>query len=1098
MRTSIMLVFLFLLVTPPHVQGRNGGIVSQITIGGKGVDKVNDFIATPDGGLLLVGSTTSFETDREDVYLVKLNDQGELQWNKTWGDWESDRGYTIKRTLDKNYVISGASTVKYGVGDDVLFLKINDEGKTLYNRSYGGNAWDWGCEVFEMEDKNIIIGGVTEPFWIHTYDFYMVKTTAKGDLIWRRRVEVDGNFDMGGMLKTADGNFIVVGSASDDLGIDSNIIVIKVNPDGKKIWSRTYGGEEKEHGRDIIDTGDGYLLLCQSDTNDENEYDTSLMKIDYDGAYDWSKRIGGIKDDGCNRIINTGPDEYTLIGQTYNSDGTGADILLIIINSQGDLLIAETYGTPGWDSGKLVHKQDDMLVIMGETNTPKSDILVLTVSTTITNLNISSQYGAPIGGGDYYKGSTGEISIDKSTIYSDSTTRHVFTGWVNNETGEVLGEKPKLEFKLDTNMTLVAGWKNQYHVRVKKIEEVDVEPSSDWYDEGTELLLRAIPDDGANFTGWKGYGLGSYTGNMTETNITVQGPITQKPLTYETHYCNLTLVSDYGQVSGNGAYQFGSQASFNVEPVIVGVSPDERYKFMGWNSSSEYGYSGKSRGVSIEMGDDVTETAIWQRQFYIFSVIEGGEGSINGSGWVDENSEVSLSCILPQGTTLEKWEPDGVENYTEAKGAITFNVTGPVYVTAKVLYLRECALYVVSEYGETMGAMQGYEGDNVTFSVYPDVVELTSNTRVVFKEWVSTNEGGYNGDENTVTLTLRGDTVQEAVWNREFFIFSEENGINGWYGENVSISLDPKQEGTLVEKELQYSAEGEKLKEEVVVTGPLTINSIWSYQITNLILAAITSTSIGYTSWRSLRVVTGLNKKDDSEKDTGEGLMGKIKSLVSRNNAEEILGEEETDAVFGFRKEEDTKQPSSGNGFLNKIKTMVNRNQSEDSIKPDPTSVFGLDQGGADEESSQDGGIWNKLKDRIKKPSEGETSDTPSIMGNNIISPEKIDPKEGDLKSKLASFAKKFKRPEKDSKPKEALSLFGKQTGNDNEQDAPQSGSLLGMLKPKGNENEDSESVLSKPKEVAKGFVSKLKGIQGKISSRLNREKDEEEDDLDF
>ncbi len=231
MRTSIMLLFLFLLVTPPHVQGRNGGIVSQITIGGKGVDNVNDFITTPDGGLLLVGSTTSFDTDEEDVFLVKLNDQGELQWNKTWGDWDTDRGYGITRTSDNNYVITGASGVKDGIGDDVMFLKINSEGKTLNNQSYGGNAWDWGCEVFELEDKNFIIGGVTELFWVHTYDFYMVKTSAKGDLIWRRRVEVDGNFDLGGMLETADGNFIVVGSASDDLGIDSGSFSQQLNSD---------------------------------------------------------------------------------------------------------------------------------------------------------------------------------------------------------------------------------------------------------------------------------------------------------------------------------------------------------------------------------------------------------------------------------------------------------------------------------------------------------------------------------------------------------------------------------------------------------------------------------------------------------------------------------------------------------------------------------------------------------------------------------------------------------------------------------------------------------------------------------------------------
>ena len=99
-------------------------------------------MVTPDNGLLLVGSTTSFDVDDEDVYIVKINEKGEMLWNRTWGDWESDKGYAVTKTSDNNCVITGASSVKDGIGDDVLFLKINDQGKKRSNRSYGGNAWD--------------------------------------------------------------------------------------------------------------------------------------------------------------------------------------------------------------------------------------------------------------------------------------------------------------------------------------------------------------------------------------------------------------------------------------------------------------------------------------------------------------------------------------------------------------------------------------------------------------------------------------------------------------------------------------------------------------------------------------------------------------------------------------------------------------------------------------------------------------------------------------------------------------------------------------------------------------------------------------------
>lgn len=64
-RSSIILFFIFLCVLPP-VQGRNGGLVYQNRIGGREVDKVYDYVVTPDNGLLLVGSTTSFDVDDEE------------------------------------------------------------------------------------------------------------------------------------------------------------------------------------------------------------------------------------------------------------------------------------------------------------------------------------------------------------------------------------------------------------------------------------------------------------------------------------------------------------------------------------------------------------------------------------------------------------------------------------------------------------------------------------------------------------------------------------------------------------------------------------------------------------------------------------------------------------------------------------------------------------------------------------------------------------------------------------------------------------------------------------------------------------------------
>ncbi len=108
MRSIRLFLFLGLTLLPP-VEGFNGGLNTLETLGGKGVDKVHDYAVIPDG-YLIVGSTTSFETDKEDVYVIRVNQRGEMIWNKTYCGWESDRGYAVTRTRDNNYVITGASS----------------------------------------------------------------------------------------------------------------------------------------------------------------------------------------------------------------------------------------------------------------------------------------------------------------------------------------------------------------------------------------------------------------------------------------------------------------------------------------------------------------------------------------------------------------------------------------------------------------------------------------------------------------------------------------------------------------------------------------------------------------------------------------------------------------------------------------------------------------------------------------------------------------------------------------------------------------------------------------------------------------------------
>lgn len=939
--TSTLLFLLLIFSVVPSVYGRNGGLISINTIGGTGIDKVYDIAATPDNGLILVGSTTSFDVDKEDIYVVKIDENGDMIWNRTYGEWESDKGYAVTRTRDNNYVITGVTGVTAGVGDDVLFLKINGDGGVISERNYGGNAWDWGCDVLEFDDGTFLLAGITEQFWMHSYDLYLVKTNARGDLIWKRRLAIDGNYELGACSVAPDGNIIMVGTIADLQGLDSNIHVIKVSLSGELIWTNTYGGDGKEYGLDLIDTGDGFLLLCKSETTAENEYDTSLLKINYDGGFNWSKSIGFPKDDFCDTIIRSGPNEFSLIGTSYGSDTP--DIVLIKVNALGDVTLTETYGTSKWDSGKKIHLQRDKILIIGNTEGLNSNIIVIRASTTKASLNLVSEHGTPSGGGDYFTGSNVEIAINE-TAALDSKTRYFFTGWTDNSTGSMVGDSASTFYEVNSNTTLVAEWKTQYYVDIVNSSEVIVEPGSGWYDEDETIFLRATIKDDKKFIGWKGIGPGSYSGEDETEWLKVLGPIIQTPIVHELSYSKLSLESEHGQVFGEGTYMTGSNASFGVSPSIINHDEWTRYLFVGWESVYENGYNGNEANVTVLMKNDIIQTAVWERQYYVNGTVLDESTTVSGSGWYSEGEKVTLSCE-GHGTIVDEWNVIGADDFEHEGNEITFTIKGPTKTWANTSEPESCFLNVISEYGETAGSTNSYIGAEVTFSVYPEVIDLTEHTRVIFHGWRSTSEYGYNGDENPVTMTMKGDTVQEAEWIRQFHIFSEENGINGWFDENTSITLDPHNEGSLISKHMKYSTEGEELDDQFKVTGPMNIDSVWSYSVTNLLIAAITSSSIGYTSYASMKRISGLRKKNQPEEE-----------IIEEEEVEEIPEEEEKEEPGKLHKLLSLKERIKTPSFIPAIKRKINQLGTKTS------------------------GITEKVKAKLKREKEVEDEPSDSIL----------------------------------------------------------------------------------------------------------------------
>ena len=225
---------------------------------------------TSDGGYIIVGSTKSISSGNVDVYLIKTDSEGNMLWDKTFNKSDEDRGTFIQVTSDGGYVIVGYTK------SDVYLMKTDSGGDMLWSRSFGGPK-SWGYSLQVTSDGGFIISG------FYGSDVYLIKTDSEGKSQWTRTygtTDPEGNEEGYSVQVTGDGDFIVVGMTY--YGFDSDIYLLKTDPDGNELYSSKYGfvGITADEGKSVQVTSDGgCIIVGGTDCNSPNVFDVYLVKI---------------------------------------------------------------------------------------------------------------------------------------------------------------------------------------------------------------------------------------------------------------------------------------------------------------------------------------------------------------------------------------------------------------------------------------------------------------------------------------------------------------------------------------------------------------------------------------------------------------------------------------------------------------------------------------------------------------------------------------------------------------------------------------------------------------------------------------------------
>jgi hypothetical protein len=246
---------------------------------------------TPDGGYVVVGSDEAEET-HSDVWMIKLDTHGSVEWESFMPGHAEDTGECVRITSGGYAVLAG--TDSQGDGDmDFWLIKTDGGGNPLWDETYGTSRREQPFSMCVTPDGGYIMAGSGD----HNghQDVWLVKADSKGDKKWSKYFGGDNDDDVAYCVAlTDDGGFILTGiTFTDDAG-KGDAWLIKTSSSGKKEWDRKFGGTEADRCGSVQQTSDGgYILAGSTRSSGAGNYDAWLIKTDKNGNEQWNHTYGG-------------------------------------------------------------------------------------------------------------------------------------------------------------------------------------------------------------------------------------------------------------------------------------------------------------------------------------------------------------------------------------------------------------------------------------------------------------------------------------------------------------------------------------------------------------------------------------------------------------------------------------------------------------------------------------------------------------------------------------------------------------------------------------------------------------------------------------
>ena len=396
----------------------SGTVIWTKNLGGSSQDRLYCIAQSTDGGLIAAGYTKSNDGDvsgnhanqygpyfEDDCWIVKLDVNGNIVWQKTLGGSWAEQVWSIKETSDGGCILAATSlsddgnvSNHHGIGSnhDYWIIKLDASGTIQWEKSLGGSGDEFVFSLDKTSDGGYIVAGssmsidgdvtpVGLPLW--SMACWIVKLDSNGTIIWDNSFQIQQSFVPKCIIQTSDGGYIVAGNSS--TSSNNSGALLKIDQNGTFQWKKTYGGTSHDEFSGIEETSNGgFMIIGNTESNDGDVsnfyggyYDCWIVNTDINGNIIWEKNYGGSSDDYANSICKTNDNGYIIstVSNSIDYDVTSA----LGNNSYNAWVFKLNPLSVGLQENQLTN------IVLSIYPNPANDIIHINASSSLTNESYS-------------------------------------------------------------------------------------------------------------------------------------------------------------------------------------------------------------------------------------------------------------------------------------------------------------------------------------------------------------------------------------------------------------------------------------------------------------------------------------------------------------------------------------------------------------------------------------------------------------------------------------------------------------------------------------------------------------------------------------